>query len=87
MDHIILVLMVAVVGSLLLPAMRLARVIKRGQSRTTYAYYRVSSIRLKSETNKTMVFKFRENRRRAGKPSVRSKNRSIIQPISRGWGF
>ena len=53
MDHIILVLMVAVVGSLLLPATRLARVVKRGQSRTTYAHYRVSSIQLKSETNKS----------------------------------
>jgi len=53
MDHIILVLMVAVVGSLLLPATRLARVVKRGQSRTTYAHYRVSSIQLKSKTNKS----------------------------------
>ena len=42
MDEILLVLMVAVVGSLLLPAMQLARVV-----RTIYAHYRVSSIQSK----------------------------------------
>ena len=51
MDYILLVLMVAVVGSLLLPAMQLARVVKRGQSRTIYAHYRVSSIQLESEND------------------------------------
>ena len=51
MDDILLVLMVAVVGSLLLPAMQLARVVKRGQSRTIYAHYRVSSIQLGAETD------------------------------------
>ena len=35
MDHILLVLMVAIVGSLLLPAMQIARVVKRGQTRET----------------------------------------------------
>ena len=87
MDDILLVLMVAVVGSLLLPAMQLARVVQRGQPAPS-TYHRVSSIQLKSETDKTEFSKFRENRRRAGKPSVRSKNRSIIRlPISGGWGF
>ena len=51
MDYILLVLMVTLVGSLLLPAMQLARVVKRMQSRTIYAHYRVSSIQLTSETN------------------------------------
>ena len=51
MDHILLVLMVAVVGSLLLPAMQLARVVKRRANRTIYAHYRVSSIQSESETD------------------------------------
>lgn len=48
---IFLVLFVAVVGSLLLPANRLAQVVKRRANRTTYAHYRVSSIQSGSETD------------------------------------
>ena len=51
MDRMLLVLIVAVVGSLLLPAMRLARVVERGQSRARNPYHRVSSIRSESETD------------------------------------
>src|SRR6478735_9353711 len=40
--------MVAAVGSLLIPAMRLS-VVKRGHTRITYAHYRVSSIQSESE--------------------------------------
>ena len=43
-DKILLVLFVAVVGSFLLPAFRLARVVKRGQTR----------IRLESETHNSL---------------------------------
>ena len=45
MDQILLVLFVALVGSLLLAAMRFARVIQRGRTRSTYTYHRVTSVR------------------------------------------
>ena len=48
MDQIVLVLMVAAVGSLLIPAMRLARLVERGHTPTPY--HRVSSTRSESET-------------------------------------
>ena len=85
MDHILLVLMVAVVGSLLLPAMQLARVVKRGLSRTIYAHYRVSSIQLEVRERHEFT-EFREKRQRAGKPLVRSKNRPITTH-QRGLGI
>ena len=53
MDQILLVSFVAVLGSFLLPAMRLGRVIQRGRTRSTPPYHRVTSVRLESETDKT----------------------------------
>jgi hypothetical protein len=48
-DRILLVFFVAVVGSLLLPAMRLGRVIQRGRTRSTSPYHRVTTVRLESD--------------------------------------
>ena len=78
MDEILLVLMVAVVGSLLLPAMQLARVV-----RTIYAHYRVSSIQSEPETDRD--FKFRpltEEEKKAFVNSLDAKGRQILAGLA-----
>jgi hypothetical protein len=83
MDDILLVLMVAVVGSLLLPAMQLARVVKRGQSRTIYAHYRVSSIQLGAETDMSRRV---QREATAGRETI-GEIKEQTDHISGGWGF
>jgi hypothetical protein len=50
-DQILLVLFVAGVGSLLLPAVRVARFIQRGRTRSTSPYHLVTNVRLESKTD------------------------------------
>ena len=86
MDDILLVLMVAVVGSLLLPAMRLARVIQRGRTRSTSPYHRVASVRLKSETDKTDMSLQVQGEPTAGRETTGEIKEQIDHPLASSAG-
>ena len=83
---VLLVLMVAVVGSLLLPAMRLARVIQRGRTRSTSPYHRVASVRLESETDKTDMSLQVQGEPTAGRETTGEIKEQIDHPLASSAG-
>ena len=85
MDRILLVLSVAIVGSLLLPANRLARVVKRRANRTTYAHYRVSSIQSESETD--MSLRVQRETTAGGETIGEIKEQTDYNPLSPSGDF
>ena len=83
MDEILLVLMVAVVGSLLLPAMQLARVVKRGQTPET-----IGEIKEQTDHNPSAGigdFKFRpltQEEKKAFVNSLDAEGRQILAELA-----
>src|SRR5690242_9404401 len=86
MDDILLVLFVVVVGSLLLPAMRIARVIQRRRTRSTSPYQRVTSVRLESETDKTDMSLQVQGEPTAGRKTIGEIKEQIDHPLARSAG-
>ena len=86
MDRILLVFFVAVVGSLLLPAMRLARIIQGGRTRSTSPYHRVTSVRLESESDKTDMSLQVQGEPTAGRETIGDIKEQIDHPLAPSAG-
>jgi hypothetical protein len=84
-DDILLVLFVVAVGSLLLPAMRLARVIQ-GRTRSTSPYHRVTSVRLESETDKTGMSLQVQGEPTTGRETIGEIKEQIDHPLAPSAG-
>ena len=82
-DDILLVLFVAVVGSLLLPASQLARAIQRGRTRSTSTYHRVTS---ESETDKTGMSPQVQGEPTAGRETIGEIKEQIDHPLAPSAG-